>query len=265
VTTPGHPAPLLLLRAAADDDLAPVAAACGDVRPVGPARFGVLLDDDAATDVAAAARANGWVVAAPSTHTVDGALELSRGERFGGHLDELGADIAAVALDWNPADDPDHKKARVLVLVKLAAWLHETDRELLVDLRVPATTTDLDEVDGDDRRYRTERRPELIARAMQELRDLGVEVDLWVVDRPADRDAAKELAASALDEGRDEVAILVEAREDDAPEGSVATVTGYRGEVVGRAAWARRTAAEGDVAEVAGDLVRRLGAYGEAP
>ena len=44
---------------------------------------------------------------------------------------------------------------------------------------MPATDDQLQSVGGDDDRYDAELRPELMRRAIEEIQDSGIEVDLW--------------------------------------------------------------------------------------
>jgi hypothetical protein len=118
------------------------------------------------------------------------------GDDFARHVEVLGADLASARLRWHPEDDADRKKAQALGLTKLAAWLHETDRRLLLEVIVPAVPEDGDA--GAD--------PALVLDAIREIRDLGTEADLWAV--PHLDAVLPELAEFVRDEGRDAVAVL---------------------------------------------------------
>jgi myo-inositol catabolism protein IolC len=128
-------------------------------------------------------------------------------------------------------------------LAKLAAWVHETDRKLLLDLGVPPVDTDLEQADGDHTRYRTELRPGLVRRAVQEIRELGAEADVWVTEPTGTVDELAELSDLAREAGRDDVALLLADGTDDAGCRAAAGLTGYRGFVAGRSIWAEPLAA----------------------
>jgi myo-inositol catabolism protein IolC len=250
VTTIGYPDPLSLFglldrrRAVSAEGTAVLleaaAAAAADLG-IPAAQLGVVADDASAVLDAAAAR--GWVRAVPVDEPGGGPFELADEDGFGRRLEELEASVAHVPLSWNPGDAPEDRKAQAMQLAKLAAWLHTTDRKLLVDLQVPASPSDLEPVDGDRARFRAELHPGLVRRAVQEIRDLGIEADLWVVEPTGTPEDVTALAELVREAGRDEVALLVSDGADDAAVRTAARVTGYRGVVAGRSVWGEPLAA----------------------
>jgi myo-inositol catabolism protein IolC len=247
VTTIGHPEPLFLfdLREAAGTlpsaELAPVlweaVLASRDAARLPASQLGVVVRDGDA-EMLAAAREQGVLRVLPVGGADDGPFELAHGDGFGLHLEEADATIALVQLAWNAGQPPADKKARAMELSRLAAWLHETDRELLVDLTVPPVDEDLELVGGDRGRFRTELHPALVGRAIQEIRDLGIEPDLWLIELPAVEGAAAELDGVAREAGRDAVALLLPDGADETALRTSGSVTGYRGFVVGPSLWA---------------------------
>jgi myo-inositol catabolism protein IolC len=151
--------------------------------------------------------------------------------------------------------------------------VHETDRKLLLDLGVPPVDTDLERADGDHARYRTELRPALVRRAVQEIRELGAEADVWVTEPTGTVDELAELSDLAREAGRDDVALLLADGTDDAGSRAAAGLTGYRGFVAGRSIWAEPLAAL-DAADTSRDEAvraidaafrRRLEPFGAPP
>src|SRR5205085_9572967 len=92
---------------------------------------------------------------------------------------------------------------------RLADWLHEREKRFLFELLVPATDEQLASVDGDTDRYDAELRPELMRRAIIEIQDSGIEVDVWKIEGVDDRDEAVMLAEQTRTGGRDGVACVV--------------------------------------------------------
>ncbi len=210
----------------------------------GAVDLGVVLEGAPAARYADRLRDRHLLVVPADDPTQD-RFALVDGDGFGAAIEQLAPDLTAVRLRWHPDDEPEVKKGQALGLTRLAAWLHETDRSLVIDLAVVATEADLAAVDGDPDRFARELRPERTRDAIVEIRDLGVEADLWAVDaRAADLD---ELAAVVVDAGRDHVGFLVRSGgAADAP--GVATPAGagaaaYRGVVVEPGRWAAELAA----------------------
>jgi hypothetical protein len=254
VITIGYPGPLYLLtfasrgRQQAELDgqqrevVGDAVARVLDEGAVRPEELAVLVDDGDG-GLPSRLRDRG-VVRALTVGRTDGAtLDLDLDEGFGDRLEDAGATIARIELTWNPGQPPESKKSQVMRLAKLAAWVHETDRKLLLDLGVPPVDTDLEQTDGDHTRYRTELRPGLVRRAVQEIRELGAEADVWVTEPTGTVDELAELSALAREAGRDDVALLLADGTDDADRRAAAGLTGYRGSVAGRSIWAEPLAA----------------------
>jgi myo-inositol catabolism protein IolC len=205
-------------------------------------RLGVLVDEELGAEVARAAVDAEVQLAMPVERAGRRLLELEHDEEWARHLDALDPGMGKALVRWNPGDDAENKRAQAQLLSRVGAWLHQTGRRLVIELLVPATDDDLARVDGDHDRYDTERRPELTRRAIREIRDLGVEPDIWQVegvDEPADAEA---LAAMIQDEGRDgEIALVLGNLEDEQRfEHRLRTtgpLPGIAGLAVGRPAW----------------------------
>jgi myo-inositol catabolism protein IolC len=217
-------------------------------------QLGVLVDEELGAGVARAAADAEVQLAMPIERAGRRLLELEHDENWARHIDAFDPGLGKALVRWNPGDDAETKRAQAQLLSRVGAWLHQTHRRLVVELLVPATDDDLARVDGDEDRYDTERRPELTRRAIREIRDLGIEPDVWQiegVDDPADAEA---LSAMIRDEGRDgEVALVLGNLEDEQRfEQRLRTtcpLPGIAGLAVGRPAWERHLVAyhEGEI------------------
>jgi myo-inositol catabolism protein IolC len=205
-------------------------------------RLGVLVDEELGAEVARAAVDAEVQLAMPVERAGRRLLELEHDEEWARHLDAFDPGMGKALVRWNPGDDAENKRAQAQLLSRVGAWLHQTGRRLVIELLVPATDDDLARVDGDHDRYDTERRPELTRRAIREIRDLGVEPDIWQVegvDEPADAEA---LSAMIRDEGRDgEIALVLGNLEDEQRLEhrlrTTGSLPGVAGLAVGRPAW----------------------------
>lgn len=219
------------------------------------AELAVLAGGSVSPEVADEVASRGLTLVAPVDDRADERFAFAHGDAFAQHVEQLGPHLSSVRLRWHPDDDPEVKKSQALGLTKLAAWLHETDRQLLIELYVippgdtsdatseaPAedtseapsedTSTDPSTADGDD----LERVPETV----REIRGLGIEADAWSVAEPADRAQAEAIAEVVVDEGRDRVAAIVRSASPERIESVAATCAGlpaYRGVAFGPQLW----------------------------
>ena len=214
-------------------------------------RLGVLVDEELGAGVARAAGDAEVQLAMPVERAGRRLLELEHDEEWARHLDAFDPGLGKALVRWNPGDEAETKRAQAQLLSRVGAWLHQTGRRLVVELLVPATDDDLARVDDDHDRYDTERRPELTRRAIREIRDLGVEVDIWQVegvDEPADAEA---LAAMIHDEGSEgEIALVLGNLEDEQRFEhrlrTTGSLPGIVGLAVGLPAWGQHLAAYRD-------------------
>jgi myo-inositol catabolism protein IolC len=128
-------------------------------------------------------------------------------------------------------------------LKRLSDWLHETDRKFLFELLVPATEAQLQQVDGDDDRYDSELRPELMRRAIETIQGTGIEVDVWKIEGVEDRDDAAMLSEQTRSgSGRQNVKCVVLGRGASTEKvdrwlQAAAPVEGFVGFAIGRSIW----------------------------
>jgi myo-inositol catabolism protein IolC len=205
-------------------------------------QLGVLVDEEMGTAVAKDAPSAGVKLAMPVEKSGQDVFDFEFGDEFGQHIEAFDPDFSKVLVRWNPGDDPEDKKTQARRLAKLGAWLHETGRKFLFELLVPAGDSDLARVEGDQERYDLEVRPELTLRAIREIRDLGVEPDIWKIEGLDRREDCEALAQLIRDGGRDDVIAIVLGRGADNDRvdhwlRTGAPVDGYQGFAIGRSIW----------------------------
>jgi myo-inositol catabolism protein IolC len=164
-----------------------------------PGATGVLVDEQFGSDIPARAREHGLKLAMPVEKSGQDEFDFEYGEDFGAHIERFNPDFSKVLVRYNPEDDPGMNQRQLGRLKRLADWLHERDRKFLFELLVPATEAQLASVDGDSDRYDAELRPELMRRAIEEIQNFGIEVDIWKiegVDRREDDEMLAEQARS---------------------------------------------------------------------
>ena len=142
-----------------------------------------------------------------------------------------------------PTDDADKNERQLERLKRLADWLHDTDRKFLFELLVPATDEQLSTVDGDTDRYDAELRPELMRRAIEEIQNARIEVDVWKIEGVDEQSDAAMLAEQTRSgPGREEVTCVLLGRGASTEKveqwlQQAAPVDGFIGFAIGRSIW----------------------------
>src|ERR1700733_12129289 len=176
-------------------------------RGLDAAATGVLVDEQFGGDIPEQAHAAGLKLAMPVEKSGQNEFDFEYGADFGAHILKFNPDFSKVLVRYNPDDpDVDMNREQLARLKELADWLHDNGRKFLFELLVPATEAQLAEVDGDSDRYDAELRPELMRRAIQDIQDFGVEVDIWKIEGVDERSDAEMLAEQTRSgEGRQNV------------------------------------------------------------
>jgi myo-inositol catabolism protein IolC len=200
---------------------------------------GILVDPQYGPDVAREAKAGGYVLSMPVEKSGQPEFEFEYGDAFGQKIEEFDPDFSKVLVRYNPEGDAALNERQTGRLRQLSEWLHERHRKFLFELLVPAEPAQLERVGGDEGRYDTELRPELMLEAILQLQNGGVEPDIWKIEGIDDREACREIAQLARREGRDRVSCVVLGR--GASDAKVdewlragAGVEGYIGFAIGR-------------------------------
>src|SRR3954454_7517925 len=206
---------------------------------------GGLVDDHFGTPTAipSQAKERGLKLAMPVEKSGQNEFDFEYGDQFGDHIEQQDPDFSKVLVRYN-SDDPDTEmNQRQLGRLKtLADWLHEHDRKFLFELLVPATDEQLSSVGGDDDRYDAELRPELMRRAIEDIQNYGIEVDIWKIEGVDERSDAEMLAQQTRVGGRDGVVCVLLGRgaSDDKVDHwlrQAAPVEGFVGFAIGRSIW----------------------------
>jgi myo-inositol catabolism protein IolC len=209
-----------------------------------PRATGVLVDEQFGSDVPSLARENGLRLAMPVEKSGQNEFDFQYDDDFGAHILKFNPDFSKVLVRYNP-DDPDvAMNIRQLGKLKqLADWLHDNDRKFLFELLVPATDAQMAAVGGNQDRYDIELRPELMRRAITDIQDAGIEVDIWKIEGVDEQSDAETLARQAREgDGREGVTCVLLGR--GASEQQVerwlevaAPVDGFIGFAIGRSIW----------------------------
>jgi myo-inositol catabolism protein IolC len=211
---------------------------------------GALVDEQFGGSVPAEARARGLKLAMPTERSGQPLYDFQYGDAFGSHVERFDPDFAKVLVRYNPDGHAAGNRGQREKLKRLSDWLHGVSsdpgrtkaRKFLFELLVPAEEHQLQAVAGDADRYDAELRPELMRRAIAEIQDAGIEVDVWKIEGVEERADCEALVRQARSGGRDQVSCVVLGRGADAQKvdhwlRQAAPVDGFIGFAIGRSIW----------------------------
>ena len=207
-----------------------------------PSVTGVLVDEQFGGTVPEEARTQGLKLAMPAERSGQNMFDFQYGEDFGEHILSFDPDFTKVLVRYNPEGNASENRDQLVKLKRLSDWLSEHERKFLFELLVPAEETQLQAVGGDSERYDAELRPALMRRAIAEIQDAGIEVDVWKIEGVDELSDCEMLVAQARTGGRDGVICVVLGRgADDAKVDhwltQAAPVDGFVGFAIGRSIW----------------------------
>jgi myo-inositol catabolism protein IolC len=244
---------------------------------VPPETMGVLVDEQFGGDIPSQAKQAGLKLAMPVEKSGQDEFDFQYGAQFGEHITQFDGDFSKVLVRYNPDGDKGMNQRQSERLKELADWLHENDRKFLFELLVPAEDAQLESVGGDSDRYDAELRPELMRRAIEELQDFGIEVDIWKIEGVDERSDCETLAQTTRRGGRDGVVCVLLGRgaSDEKVDHwlrQAAPVDGFVGFAIGRSIWwdALKGFLDGDLAreaaaeKVADNYLRFVQVYDDA-
>ena len=204
---------------------------------------GVLVDEQFGSDIPTLAREHGLKLAQPVEKSGQNEFDFQYDEDFGKHIEDNDPDFSKVLVRLNPDGDDEMNQRQLGRLKELADWLHAHDRLFLFELLVPAEDDQLESVGGDTDRYDAELRPELMRRAIEQIQDFGIEVDIWKIEGVDEQsDAEMLIAQTRSGEGREGVTSVLLGRgaSDEKVDHwlqQAAPVEGFVGFAIGRSIW----------------------------
>ena len=212
-------------------------------RGVDAGATGVLVDEQFGGDIPAQASSDGLKLAMPVEKSGQEEFDFQYDADFGAHIESFDPDFSKVLVRYNPDGDAGMNERQLGRLKELADWLHANDRLFLFELLVPAEDAQLEQVGGDSDRYDAELRPELMRRAIEDIQEAGIEVDIWKIEGVDRREDAQMLAEQTrAGEGRENVKSVVLGRgaSDEKVDHwlrQAAGVEGFIGFAIGRSIW----------------------------
>jgi myo-inositol catabolism protein IolC len=202
-------------------------------------RAGILVDEQFGAAILRDAVQSGYETAVPAEKSGQDEFDFEYGEDFAKHIEAVNPTFCKVLVRYNADGDKDMNTRQTGRLQRLSGYLHRSDRKFMFELLVPATPGQLQQLDGDRKRYDLERRPALMVRAIRTLQEAGVEPDIWKIEGLDRREDCVQVAETARRDGRGDVGCIVLGRGEDETHvhtwlTTAAGVPGFIGFAVGR-------------------------------
>ena len=205
---------------------------------------GVLVDEQFGSNIPGRAHEDGLELAMPAEISGQEEFDFQYGDDFPAHILKFDPDFTKVLVRYN-SDDPDAElnRRQLEKLKRLSDWLHQNDRKFLFELLVPATKAQLESVGDSTDRYDAELRPELMRRAIEDIQNAGIEVDIWKIEGLDEQSDADMLARQArTGPGREGVTCVLLGRGASTEKveqwlEQAAPVEGFIGFAIGRSIW----------------------------
>jgi myo-inositol catabolism protein IolC len=229
-------------------------------------KAGILVDEQFGQAILRDATANGYITACPAEKSGQDEFDFEYGEEFAKHIEDFDPTFCKVLVRYNPEGEEDLNRRQSARLRQLSEDLHDKGRSMFMfELLVPAEKAQLDRLKGDKKAYDLELRPGLMARAIEELQDAGVEADVWKIEGLDRREDCEKIVAVAHRNNRDKVGCIILGRGENDEKvhqwlTTAASVPGFIGFAVGRTVfWEplvslrdKKTTRKEAVAEIAG-------------
>jgi 5-dehydro-2-deoxygluconokinase len=203
-------------------------------------KAGILVDEQFGAAILRDAKAHGYITACPAEKSGQDEFDFEYGDEFAKHIEAVDPTFTKVLVRYNPEGDETLNRQQSARLKRLSDYLHsESHRLFMFELLVPAEKAQLDRVNGDKHAYDVEIRPGLMAGAIEQLQDAGVEADVWKIEGLDRREDCERVVAVAHRKGRDKVGCIILGRGEDDKKvyewlTTAAKVPGFIGFAVGR-------------------------------
>jgi myo-inositol catabolism protein IolC len=231
---------------------------------VQPERAGILVDERFGADILRDARQQGRLTIVPTEKSGHHEFDFDYGEQFAEHITAFAPTFAKVLVQYNPQGKSARNQQQIARLKRISDYCRQQGLYFMFELIVPPEAEQLSRVAGDRQAYDVELRPALMAKAMCEIQDLGIEPDVWKIEGLDRSEDGLRVAAAARRNGRDQVGCVILGRGEDQQKvrhwlETAARVPGFSGFAVGRSTFSQPLVAlnegqmtrEATVAEIA--------------
>lgn len=203
-------------------------------------KAGILVDEQFGEAILRDAEKQGYYTCCPAEKSGQEEFDFEYGEQFAAHIEAFNPSFCKVLVRYNPEGESELNRQQATRLKRLSDYLHSKGKSLFMfELLVPPEKAQLDRVQGNQKRFDVEIRPRLMAEAIEQLQDAGVEADVWKIEGLDQRDDCVKIVAAAKRGGRDHVGCIILGRGENDEHvhawlATAASVSGFIGFAVGR-------------------------------
>lgn len=225
---------------------------------------GILVDEQYGVGILRDAKQQGTIAAVPVEKSGQSEFDFVYGDDFVHHIEAMRPTFAKALVRYNPEGNSALNQRQTQRLKRLSDYLHQSPYLFLFELLVPAEFYQLEHVDHDKDAYDTRLRPRLMAQAIEELRQAGVEPDVWKIEGLDQRTDCEKIVEVAHHNGGQNVGLIVLGRGASQERvthwlQTAASVPGFIGFAVGRTSFwnavvdfeAKRLSREAAAAQIA--------------
>jgi 5-dehydro-2-deoxygluconokinase len=240
-------------------------------------KAGILVDEQFGSAILESARTHGYATACPAEKSGQTEFDFEYGEDFAKHIEAMQPTFCKVLVRYNPEGDPALNDRQATRLKRLSDYLHEKSNSMfMLELLVPPEKAQIERLEGDKKAYDLGLRPELMAEAIEQLQNAGVEPDVWKIEGLDRRRDCETMVRVARRGGRDKVGCIILGRGEDDKKvhewlATASGVPGFIGFAVGRTSFwnalvdwrAKKITREEAVKDIARRFVQFVDAFEE--
>jgi len=180
-------------------------------------KAGILVDEQFGAAILREAADDGYCTCCPAEKSGQDEFDFEYDDRFAQHIEAFHPTFCKVLVRYNPQADARLNRSQAARLKRLSDYLrgNRSQSLFMFELLVPAEKAQLIRVGGDQNTYDHYLRPHLMADAIEELQDAGVEPDVWKIEGLNRREDCERIVAMARRDGRDDVGCIILGRGED--------------------------------------------------
>lgn len=141
-----------------------------------PEDLGILVDEEYGKEILKKANDRGITTSVGVEKSGQKVLKFEYGNKFNKHIEQINPNYVKVLIRYHPENQRGNKK-QLSRLKKLSDYCKKTNRNLLLELLVPPS-----EKEKEEETFDTNIRPEKTAKAIKEIINKEIEVDIWKLE-----------------------------------------------------------------------------------